>query len=251
MKLTKTLIISFLLISFSFSTKAQIWKKLKEKVEQKVEQKIEQATDEIFDETLDGTLKKDTNEATIALPSKIEFTSSLEIEMTVDTDKVKMMLHFGKNPTLYGMTPVMEFEEGAPESYTVFSENTITLFMNAPGFKISKSIPQEQYANNNFSDKIPSKENIVKTGASKSVLGFLCYEYKYVNEKGSFTAWASKDFPTQKATIGMLGMRPESPIEGFILELTVTSDKETVSVNATDFIKNNLITIQTSEYKNL
>ena len=70
--------------------------------------------------------------------------------------------------------------------------------------------------------------DLKKTGATKSILGFTCYEYKYTNEGGYVSVWATKRLSCKCNTnITMLGMREGGPIEGFVLEIDMKSKNET------------------------
>jgi hypothetical protein len=252
MKSKKIVLFSLCIISPFLTTNAQIWKKLKEKVENKVEQKIEakidKKTDEIIDDALDGNKK---NNEIAALPDKLEFVSSLEIELNNASNTSNMTLYLSKDPSYYGMSTPEAIEDGSLTQFTLFSKNSITIFINTPGLKIKQSVFQNQFTGTDYSEKMPSKEKIIKTGATKNILGYLCYEYSYSDENVSFKAWTSKEFPVQKTSIAMLGISQDGPIEGFILELNITSDGESSTIKATKFNKNNSMIIQTAEYKKL
>ena len=94
-------------------------------------------------------------------------------------------------------------------------------------------------------------DDLIKTGATKSILGYTCYEYKYTNDGGYVSVWATKDFPVQATKIQMLGMREGGKIEGFILEIDSKSGNETANMKAVKFNKNKNITIHTNDYKSI
>ncbi len=80
-----------------------------------------------------------------------------------------------------------------------------------------------------FPKKIITIESVTKTGKSKNINGYVCYEYDIKIEDGNSTAWATPDlkldlteqipFPTR-----MIISKKIKGIDGFIMEMT--SNKE-------------------------
>lgn len=249
MKFSKVLILSCLAIGVSNSTNAQLLKRLKEKVEQKIENKIDKETDKVIDNALEGKKEQTTED----LPSTFSFTSSLEVEITANDDNsASIEILLGNYTNIYAMSVISEDMEEDSKIYNVVSPKNTTMFMNVAGMKMKKTVVQDAFSNADFSDKVPTNpEELKKTGATKFILGYTCYEYKYENEGGYVKVWATKDFPSKNTNINMLGMREGSAVEGFVLELETKSGNEMGKMKAVKFNKNKTLTINTNEYKSM
>ncbi|MEE9408385.1 MAG: DUF4412 domain-containing protein [Polaribacter sp.] len=193
------------------------------------------------------------NTVTVSIPDTFSFTSSLEMQMTSNGgNSANMEFLLGNYSDIYAMSiSSKEMGENA-NVYNVITPKSITMFISAAGMKMKKTVPQEKYSQADFSDKVPNNpEDLKKTGASKSILGYTCYEYKYEKEGNYFTVWATKNFPMQGANISMLGMHEGGVIDGFVLELNWKSGNETASMKAVKYNKYKNITINTTEYKSM
>jgi hypothetical protein len=191
--------------------------------------------------------------ADIAIPSTFSFNSSLEVKMTANNGtSADLEFLLGNYSGIYGMSIASaEMGEGG-KVYNVVTPKSITMFMDVAGMKMKKTVAQEQFSQASFDDKMPSNpDDLIKTGATKSILGYTCYEYKYTNDGGYVSVWATKDFPVQATKIQMLGMREGGKIEGFILEIDSKSGNETANMKAVKFNKNKNITIHTNDYKSI
>ena len=163
-----------------------------------------------------------------------------------------MDILLGDYKDTYAMSIPNEEKDDSGQIYNVITPKLITMFMNVSGMKMKKSIPQEQYASISFNDKIPKKSGtLTKTGATKNILGFTCSEYKYTNDGGYVSVWATKDFPKSGVYISMLGMTQTTPIDGFILEIDSKSGNDKVTMKAVEFKKDHIVTIHTNQYKSL
>ncbi|TVZ56286.1 uncharacterized protein DUF4412 [Lutibacter sp. Hel_I_33_5] len=193
------------------------------------------------------------NKTDIKIPSKFSFTSSLEVKMTSnDGSTADMEFLLGDYPSIYGMSIVSEDMGEGGIAYNVITPKSITMFINVSGMKMKKTVAQDQFSQTDFSDKVPSNpDELKKTGASKSILGFTCYEYKYTNEGGYVSVWATKDFPANNTNITMLGMREGGIIEGFVLEIDSKSGNDTGNMKAVKYNKNKSVTINTNDYKSM
>ncbi|QTE21610.1 DUF4412 domain-containing protein [Polaribacter cellanae] len=196
---------------------------------------------------------KNSDNSSIEIPDTFSFTSSLEIEMTSnENDVAKMEFLLGDYKDIYAMSIASEEMGENGKVYNVITPKSITMFMDVAGMKMKKSVAQEQFSQANFGDKMPENpQNVQKTGATKNILGYTCYEYKYENDGGFVSVWATKDFPTMKKNINMLGMFEGSPIEGFVLEIDMKSKNETINMKAVKYNKNKNVTINTSAYKSM
>lgn len=199
------------------------------------------------------SLKKSTNNSSIKIPSTFSFSSSLEVKMTSgDGSSANLEFLLGNYANIYAMS-IASAEMGEEgKVYNVITPKSITMFMDVAGMKMKKTVPQQQFSQTSFADKVPSNpDDLQKTGATKSILGFMCKEYKHLNDGGYVSVWATKDFPASATNITMLGMREGGIIEGFVLEIDMKSNNETANMKAVKFNTNKNIIINTNEYKSM
>jgi Na+-translocating ferredoxin:NAD+ oxidoreductase RnfG subunit len=252
MKSLKILVLFLFIASFSTTTEAQIWKKIKDKVKRKAEEKVDQKTDKVIDDVLSGNKK---NKKSINLQGTYKFNQSILIEFsTNDGSKAELELLFSRdNKDIVCMTLDPEQSGGmGGEVYNIITSKSVTMFMNMPGMKIRKSMTNEQFSKFDNSKKIPSKNELKKTGNIKSILGFACHEYIYENDGGTITAWVTKEkFPIEGKFIPMLGMNNNESFEGFVMELNFKATNESGNVKVVKINKNRSVTINTKEYKSM
>ena len=194
-----------------------------------------------------------TNNTNVSIPNSFSFSSSLEVKMTTnDGTSANMEFLLGSYSNIYAMSiSSAEMSEGG-KVYNVVTPKNITMFMDVAGMKMKKTVSQSQYSQSNFADKVPENPNdLKKTGATKTILGFTCHEYKHTNDGGYVSIWATKDFPQKNTNITMLGMREGGLIEGFILEIDSKSGNEKGNMKAVKYNRNKNITINTKEYKSM
>lgn len=252
MKLLRILLLFLFMTSFSQTTEAQIWKKIKDKVKRKAEEKVDQKTDKMIDDALNGN--KNNKESTNLLTT-YKFSQSILIEFsTNDGSKAELELLFSvdnKNIVCMTLDPKNPNEMGG-EVYNVITPKNVTMFMNMPGVKIKKTMPNEQFAKFDNSKKIPAKNEFKKTGDIKTILGFACHEYTYKNDGGTVTAWVTKEnFPIKGKFIPMLGMNNNESFEGFVMELNFKATNESGVVKVVKINKNRAVIINTKEYKSM
>ena len=200
-----------------------------------------------------NTTKISTNKSSITIPGTFSFTSSLEVKMTSsDGSSADLEFLLGNYSNIYAMSIASKEMGAGGKAYNVVTPKSITMFIDVAGMKMKKTVPQNQFSQTNFSDKVPANPNdLKKTGATKTILGFTCYEYKYTNDGGYVSVWATKDFPANNTNITMLGMREGGVIEGFVLEIDMKSNNETGNMKAIKYNRSKNITINTSEYKSM
>lgn len=189
----------------------------------------------------------------ITIPSTFSFNSSLEVKMTSnDGSTANLEFLLGSYDNIYAMSIAStEMGEGG-KIYNVVTPKSVTMFMDVGGMKIKKTVAQDQASPVSFDDKMPANsEDLKKTGATKSILGYTCYEYKYANEKNAISVWATKNFPANHKNITMLGMGRAGVVDGFVLEIDYKADNESAKMKVVKFNKNKNVTINTSEYKSM
>ena len=212
--------------------------------------KVTKNTSSVSSENL---LKKSINNSSLKIPSTFSFSSNLEVKMTSgDGSSASLEFLLGNYTNIYAMSVVSAEMGEEGKVYNVITPKSIIMFMDIAGMKIKKTVPQQQFSQTSIADKVPSNpDDLKKTGATKSILGFTCYEYKHINNGGYVSVWATKDFPESATNIAMLGMREGGIIEGFVLEIDMKSNNETANMKAVKFNRNKNIIINTNDYKSM
>ena len=274
MKTLKTLF-AILSICFYTTANAQIWKNLSKKageavektLEKKVEEKAEQETNKAFDSTFNNSKK---NKKKISKKEKTHNTSIAEPASTFNfSHKYIMQLNDGKKPfeMIYYLTKAgnylaVEMVDSKNKTITVMDlkEELMHVFMNNNGDKTRMSI------NMNLSqateDAIQETEyTITATGNSKTILGYLCKEYKVKGKDMHGKVWItesagitfSKTFYRTKQKKGM-DQTWMSLVNGLPMEMTITDTSKrkakTTTMNCI-LLKEENFSIKPSNYKKL
>lgn len=194
--------------------------------------------------------ERNNQNASIKIPSTFSFSSSIEVKTTAnDGSSANIEFLLGNYSNIYGMSLSTDANG---QVYNVITPKSITMFMDVGGMKIKKTVSQEQLSQSVISDKVPTNPNdLKKTGASKTILGFLCNEYKYTNNGGYISVWVTKDFPSNIKNLSMLGMNEGGIIDGFVLEIDSKSGKDKINMKVVKYNKNKKITINTNSYKSM
>lgn len=194
---------------------------------------------------------------TVNIPGSFSFNKNIEIEITDNSgEKYSMNFLIGNYPDIYGMLAAPKEMQGQGEVIMVMTPKSSTMFMNVAGMKMKKTTSLDQLGDQyNMSDKLPSGADFayVKTGKTKTILGYTCEEYKvdydYTNSKGSASFWVSKEFPIQNMELPMLGMKLNNPyLSGFVLELNSSHQGKSTILKVVN-VSNKSVTINTSEYR--
>lgn len=193
------------------------------------------------------------NMMTISNSNSYTFDQKITVTVTSsEDDSVEVNYLFNSNnSTISCIQMNAEQTDNASDNvFFVLSENSIDMFMNAGGMKMRKSIGKEEFKAFNTAYEIPEQTDIQKTGQTKSILGYLCYEYKFSSDEGTITAWICPNFPIQSSNSLVLGAKTSDQFEGFVMELytTASNEKSNLKVTAVDFDIN--FTINTNSYKN-
>ena len=185
-----------------------------------------------------------------AIDARNKPSESTEVKTTAnDGSSANIEFLLGNYSKIYGMSLSTDANG---KVYNVITPKSITMFMDVGGMKIKKTVSQEQLSQTVISDKVPTNPNdLKKTGASKTILGFLCNEYKYTNDGGYISVWVTKDFPSNIKNISMLGMNEGGIIDGFVLEIDSKSGNDKINMKVVKYNKNKKITINTNSYKSM
>ncbi|WP_420572845.1 DUF4412 domain-containing protein [Kordia sp.] len=236
---------------------SQLLKRIQNKVETKVEEKLEQkameeaekAADNMLDKVL-GNKKAKTNKNT---GNSYIFNQSITIEMQADgSDKAQLDFLFDSNNA---NVLCMKLDDNGDASmgqiYTVITPTSSTMFMDMPGMKIKKKVANDELGQLDYADKVPQKSDLIKTGKTKTILGYTCYEYVYENEGGKVNAWVTNNFPIKGKFVPILAMKTDGPFEGFVLELNYKTNTESSSVKVIKIDTNTNVKINVNAYKSM
>lgn len=195
---------------------------------------------------------------TVNIPSTFSFNKSIEVKMTDDRgDAQTVEFLTGIYPDIYGMSIAPKEMQGQ-QMLVVNTPKAATMFMDMGGMKIKKSTSLDQMGSQfNVEENLPENGDYAykKTGNTKTIIGYLCEEYKvdfdYTNSKGSLSFWVSKDFPIQNKAIPMLGMALNNPyFSGFVLEMNTNQNGKKYTIEVTGLSNKNVI-INTNDYKKM
>lgn len=249
---------TFLLLFFSAQCiNAQLLKRIQNKVKQKTEEKLTEKAEKNADEILDAMLGNN-KEKTTTKATNYTFNQSITIELQADSNE-KATLDFlfnSKDTNVVCMTLDSASMSGGDamegQVYTVMTSKSTTMFMDMPGMKMKKKVSNDELGKFDNSDKVPGKDDLKKTGNTKTILGYTCHEYLYRNDGGTVRVWVTKDnFPIKNKFIPILGMKPQGPIKGFVMELSFQTKNGNGHVKVTKIDLNKSLKIDASKYKSM
>ena len=271
MKLIKILL-TIIIFSISINTNGQFLKKLKEKAKQKVEReaerraqrRVDKKIDKVYDkaeEKIDETVTIDKNKDGEAVTSSkiFNFTHIYNMQMIDHKNKTIDFEYYLKNNVNYlavnfpnmknKMISIMDMDKG---KNIMLMENGDQKTQMTMKFNFKSTVEE---ANKDIT--------IEKTGASKKILGFTCYEYKVNGKDFNSNVWVTTEagisFPKGFQGNGGKKMKNQNnnwmfDMDGMVLEMTIvdTSRKKprTSTMICTKLAKET-ITIDTSAYKKM
>ncbi len=249
-KIIKLICIVGCLLCVPTNGNAQFWKKVTKRLQNKAENKALQKIDKKADETMENALKKKKKKAkdVDAVISYI-FKGSVTVEVTNEKDeKAVFNLLFSEEKEITCMEMNVD---NSSQVYNVITPSKIISFINAGGMKIKKENSASLEYDN--SDKMPKgNEGLVKTGNTKTILGYKCSEYVYKNDEGYASVWLTESFPIASNYAPLLGMTNETSIKGFVLELKFESKTgEKASIEVIKIEKDKKTVIDTRSYKSM
>ena len=140
-------------------------------------------------------------------------------------------------------------EEMEGESIIVMDQGNTHVFVESNGMKMRMSngmMGQENMSN--LTDQMAQYDytKLQKTGNTKTILGATCYEYAMADSSTKVNFWVA---PSIKLSNWFI--QDHSSLDGYIMEYTIQSNKETMT-STTIAIKNNINkTINPKEYKKM
>lgn len=250
---------------FSHTINAQFFKKLQDKAQQSMERALERKTDEKINQTTEATvdtifetpkkIKKKSkkkksatqngnqtefpgnifsgNDDAIKYESKYVFpvTATIEVEdLTSNLQKTTMKQSYGKMALLTEME-----KNGDPFIIDMKNESAIMLDISNGTAQVmslewmEKMMGDQDISSQEASDVVPS---VKKTGKTKMMNGYTCYEYNITYDEGRINAWYAPDvkFEYQDYLRGMSKLfskkKEENPMQllntdyGYVMEMT-------------------------------
>lgn len=265
------IVITLIIFSISINTNAQFFKKLKEKAKQKVEReaekraqrrvdkKIDKTFDEAENEIDDAGTKKKSNKNTTATISrkKFEFSHVYKLELT-SKKKVTELEYYLKNDVNY---LVMNFPNVNTKMITIvdLDEGKAIMLMENGNKKTQMTT---NFDFNSAVEEANKDITVKKTGATKQLLGYTCYEYKVTGKDFNSTAWIAEDlgisFPKNFQGSSKKSKKQNNSwmynLDGLMMEMTMidTSKRKpnTITMVCTKLEKKST-TIDASIYKNM
>lgn len=167
-----------------------------------------------------------------------------EITTNQSKDVMKMAFLFSDSD-YYGIGVDMKDYGQSGESFIVMDGGETHMFINAGGMKMRMSqMPggAMQMPNQDFQN--PNGTEAKKTGATKVILGYTCYEYIVKDEETDAHFWV-----TTELDIDNWMSFPENEIQGHVLEYDINSKDGKMKSIAVSIEKNLNLTITSSEYR--
>jgi len=182
------------------------------------------------------------------------FTYETVVEMSVPDQNRKNKLSYLLNPNAkyMGMKADMSEYSGGEmggESLIVMDGDDTFVFVNTSGMKIQMSssamgnqqhqMPTDQMENYDYS-------NLNKTGNTKTILGYTCYEYVMSDNQNSIQMWVAPDL-----VVPNWFMQNQDVIQGHILEYSVDSPDGQMTITTLEIKDDINKTINPSEYRKM
>lgn len=235
------------------------------KVEEKAEQTAEKALDTLFDSPKKIKTKKGSETDSTNMPDIMEsmgnavyetkyifpITATIEVEdLNANLKKTTMKQGYGKE------TLINEMEtDGDPFIIDMKNQSAVLLNINQGTAQVMSLKWMEQMMGNapenedEAKDKIPT---VIKTGRTKVMNGYTCYEYNITFEGGKINAWYAPDvtFDYQDYLRGMSKLfskkKEDNPLQllstdyGYIMEMTLynSENKKQTSMKVINLSEN-------------
>lgn len=243
-------------------------KKLQDKAETKISEKLEEKIDEKLDEKIDEELEKtfesseesdDENESLNTDKSQSGFFSKVSSDKTYTfTQSITYIVGNGKEKDNTEMTFFSNKDNGyfaveilsdQDTKIIQISDSTESIsLIETAGMKMQSgtSMTTEKILEKSKQQQLNDETEITKTGNTKDILGYTCYEYTVENEEGTGTVWVTNDASFEET----LFYQNNSELQGLMLESTFNNGKKVIStLKATSINTNANISIDASEYK--
>ena len=255
------IIITLLIFGITINTNAQFLKKLKEKAKQKVEREAERRAQRRVDKKIDKTVSIDKNKkGAVAVSSKIfNFTHIYAMQMIDHKEKAMDFEYYLKNNVDYIAVNLPNMKNNMISIMDLGKSKNIMLMENGDQktqmtmkFNFKKTVEE---ANENI--------KITKTGNTKKLLGYTCYEYNVIGNDFKSNVWVTNEagisFPNDFQGNSGKKMKNQNnnwmfTMDGMALEMTITDTsrkKPRVSKMICTKLERKDINIDTSLYKKM
>ncbi len=275
----KKLSILIILFTFLFTTaNAQVFDRIQKRIERRVEQKLEEkVADKIsdkIDQKIDDALEEDveTNESESTYKNQsserkasdrdnpfaqlfgnakakhdiYRFKGQIQMKITSPgEDPVDFEYYFNSENQHFMMN--MKNPDNGGVTQMVFADDQFISFMENDGKKSMFIIPSnlgEKMADKMSPNDDYDQSKLKKTGRTKRVLGYLCYEYIMNDDDMDVSSWVTKEIDVPN-----FDQDNQSPMEGYALETNIKKDGKTTNILVVKIDLNKKYEIKTSEYK--
>lgn len=234
------LIITLLIFGISINTNAQFLKKLKDKAKQKIEReaerraqrRVDKKIDKVYDKAedkIDETVTIDKNkDGEIATSSKVfNFTHIYAMQMIDHKDKTVDFEYYLKNDVNYIAVNLPNMENNMISIMDINNGKNIMLMENE-GQKTQMTM---KFDFKNTVDEANKDITITKTGNTKVILSYKCYEYDVIGKDFTSKVWVTNEagisFPNDFQGNKNKKMKNQNnnwmfTMDGMALEMTVT-----------------------------
>lgn len=233
--------------------------KVSEKLEEKIDEKLDEKIDEELDKTFESNDVSEGNEGINNDRSQSGFFSKVSSDRTYTfTQSITYNVGNGNEKDNTEMTFLSNKDNGyfAVEILSTqdtkiiqISDSTESIsLIETAGMKMQSgtSLTTDKLLEKTKQQQLNDETEITKTGNTKEILGYTCYEYTVENEEGTGTVWVTNDASFEET----LFYQNNSELQGLMLESTFNNGKKVIStLKATRINTKANVSIDASEYK--
>ncbi len=152
---------------------------------------------------------------------------------------------FSNTQPYCGMKVRVDEEDSQGDAVMVMDGENVINFVDAMGYKMAVAVKTNNFtATQSAEDFDPSQ--ITKTGKSKTIMGYTCYEYYGKDGKNEMRAWVAEGLAVPWMTVST---DVELPFKGYPLEYTASDGKTTTTITTKEINLNKSFKLNASEYK--
>ena len=257
---------TLLLLTFTFfigyntAYSQKFLKKIQDKVESKVSEKLEEKIDEKIDEEIEKSFDSIEESATgesgsdnissfsnASSNKTYSFNHSITYDISDAKGKKSTQITFltNANESYFGI----EINSNEETKVIQISDSTESISLIETGemkMQTGTSISFDKIMAKNNQQQIDDDRDITKTGNTKDILGYTCYEYIAKNDDGTSTVWITNDVDFKDVQF----YQNTSEIQGLMLESSFHDGKNVIStMKATNINTSANVRVDASEYK--
>ncbi|MFD2588892.1 hypothetical protein ACFSQJ_18345 [Croceitalea marina] len=251
-ELTGTVILSSYnenIIEFTFDTDGFSGSVLVNDPELIIVEKVKQKTTKVVENEPAFTLKP-------GKPGFYQFNYEIEtLVISSDGESYPISYVLNKEADYFGMKADMSaYGDGDVEgsSVIVMQNGETRIFVDTPMMKMQMS----QNMGGQQGQEMPEMGNYnyskpIKTGNTKTILNYTCYEYIVEQDGGKVSFWAAPDVVIPNWMFGSKDAVEQTGVLGFVLEFTATDKQGTTTSKVTGINDNYKLEINASDYKKM